>query len=133
MDVSGWSADRRHRFHRFDVASFTVSKAFDRELWPSLWIVFGAQELGEFLIRRKDVVVNHFCDLIGQMFLSASENSAGNFLVGSRNGFAATMPSHWPGNLSSTSLGGISPSFSPWRITSVVCSSTRGIWRNREM
>src|SRR5438874_12125261 len=68
MDVSGWSVDRRHRFHRFDVASFTVSKAFDRELWPSLWIVFGAQELGEFLIRRKDVVVNHFCDLIGQMF-----------------------------------------------------------------
>src|SRR2546430_830492 len=66
-------------------------------------------------------------------FLSASENSAGNFLVGSRNGFAATMPSHWPGNLSSTTLDGISPSFSPWRITSVFCSSTRGIWRNREI
>ena len=31
------------------------------------------------------------------------------------------MPSHWPGNFSSTSFGGISPSFWPCRITSVVC------------
>src|SRR5438034_9253380 len=82
MDVSGWSADRRHRFHRFDVASFTVSKAFDRELWPSLWIVFGAQELGEFLIRRKDVVVNHFCDLIGQMFFVCVRKFRWKFLGG---------------------------------------------------
>src|SRR5437764_11169023 len=49
-----------------DIASFPVSKAFDRELWPSLWIIFGAQELGEFLIRRKDLVVNRLCALIGQ-------------------------------------------------------------------
>src|SRR2546430_2721809 len=69
MDVSWRSVDGGHCFHRFDIALFPVSETFDRQLGPALWTVFGAQELGEFLICRKDIVINCFCDLVGETFL----------------------------------------------------------------
>ena len=52
MDVGGRDVDGGHRFHRFGVTPFPVSEAFDRKLGSSFRSVFGAQEFGEFLIRR---------------------------------------------------------------------------------
>src|SRR5881409_3986159 len=100
MDLGGQDVDGGHRFHGFGVTPFPVSEAFDRKLGSSFRIVLGAQEFSELSISGKHIVVNSLRDLVGWRFLSASKKSFGNFLVGSRNGLAAMMPSHWPGNFS---------------------------------
>src|SRR5262245_64833901 len=69
MDFGRRDVDRGHLFHGFGIAPFPLSEAFYRKLGTSFRIVLGAQELGEFFIRRKHVLVNGLGDLVGQAFL----------------------------------------------------------------
>src|SRR5204863_668146 len=58
MNVGGRDVDGGHRFHRFDIAPFSVRETFDRKLGSSFRIVLGAQELSELSISGKYMIVN---------------------------------------------------------------------------
>src|SRR5215469_5506675 len=68
MDLGGRDVDCSHLFHRFGIAPFPVREGFDRKLGSSLRIVFSAQELGEFFIGGKYIVVDRLRDFVGQAF-----------------------------------------------------------------